>query len=116
MKRVLSFPLLVTLVMGLTCFFASAASAATVSAVLESGRLTITDAPVALTYSSTTTNDDTRLLDATFSLGVTDATGKKAGWHIQATLGTLTRTDGAPVSVRSSTVTEARVSALTGVA
>jgi len=116
MKWTLRLPLLATLAIGLTFFFASAVSAATVSAVLQSGRLTITDAPVALTYSSITTADNLRLLDATFSLGVTDATGKKAGWHIQAALGTLTHTDGSAVSVRSSAVTQAHVTTLTGLA
>src|SRR5947209_20282349 len=116
MKWMLRLPLLATFAVGVAFFFAPAVGATTVTAVLESGRLTITDAPVALTYSSATTADNVRLLDATFSLGVTDATGKKAGWHIQATLGALTRTDGTPVPVQSSTVTGARVATVTGLA
>ena len=114
MKGTLRLPLLGTLVVGLTFFSAYAVSAATVTVVLESGRLSITDAPVALTYSSTTTSDNIRRLDTTFSLGMTDATGTKAGWHIQATLGALTRPDGSSVPVLSSAVTQARVTTLTG--
>jgi hypothetical protein len=116
MKWTLRLPLLATFVIGLTFFLASVVGAAKVSVALESGRLTITDAPVALTYSSITTSDNIRLLDATFSLGVTDATGTKAGWHIQAMFGMLTRTDGTPVPVRSSTVTGAHVATVTGLA
>jgi hypothetical protein len=106
--------LLTPFIIGLVVFSAQAVGATAVTAVLESGRLTITDAPVALTYSSATTADNMRMLDATFSLGVTDATGKRAGWHIQAMLGPLTHTDGTLVPVHSSTVTEARVTTLTG--
>ncbi|MGI8856995.1 MAG: hypothetical protein ACR2JW_14705 [Thermomicrobiales bacterium] len=107
--------LLLTPFIGLAFFAATQAVGATaVSAVIESGRLTITDAPVALTYSSAATADNMRVLEATFSLGVTDATGKKAGWHIQAMLGPLTHLDGTRVPVRSSAVTEAHVATLTG--
>lgn len=99
---------------GLAFFSPPAASAATVVTVLESGRLTITDASVALTGSSAMTADNLRLLNATFSLSVTDTTGTKAGWHIQATLGPLTGADGPPVPIHSATITEAHVATLTG--
>lgn len=114
MKWARNLPLLASVMIGLALFSGQAVGAATVTAVLEPGRLTITDAPIALTYSSATTADRLRTLDATFGLGVTDASGRRAGWHIQAALGPLTRADGTPVPVRSSTVTEARVTALTG--
>ncbi len=109
--------LLAPFIIGLAFVVATQAVGATaVSAVLESGRLTITDAPVALTYASAATASNMRMLDATFSLGVTDATGKKSGWHIQAMLGPLTHPDGTLVPIQSSTVTEARVATLTGLA
>src|SRR4051794_37338435 len=114
MKRARTLPILASCIIAIALFSAQAVGAATVSAVLEPGRLTITDAPVALTYASATTADNLRLLDATFGLGVTDATGKKAGWHIQARLGALTRADGSVVPIRSSAVTEAHISTLTG--
>jgi hypothetical protein len=116
MKWTHKLPLLAPFIIGLALFSSQAVGATAVSAVLESGRLTITNAPVALTYSSAATADNLRLLDATFGLGVTDATGTKAGWHIQAMLGPLTHTDGTPVPIHSSTVTEARVTTLTGAA
>jgi hypothetical protein len=116
MKATHKRALLASFIIGLALFASQAVGATAVSATLESGRLTITDAPVALTYSSAANADTERLLDATFSLGVTDATGKGAGWHIQAMLGPLTHADGTPAAVRSSTVTEARVTTLTGAA
>jgi hypothetical protein len=115
MKWTHKLPLLASFI-GLVFLSSQAVGATAVGATLESGRLTITDAPVALTYSSATTADNLRLLDATFGLGVTDATGKGAGWHIQAMLGPLTQIDGTPVPIYSSTVTEARVATLTGAA
>jgi hypothetical protein len=84
------------------------------AAAIESGRLTITDISVAPIDSSAVAADSLRLLTVIFSLGVTDATATKAGWHIQAMLGPPTRTDGTPVPVHSTTVTETRVITLTG--
>ena len=92
------------------------ACAATVTAVLQPGRLTITDAPSALIFTPIAACDSDWTLGASFTLGVTDATGSKAGWHIQAALGPPMRADGTPAPVLRSTITNARATGLTGVA
>jgi hypothetical protein len=100
----------------LAFFSAQSVGAATVTVTLEPGRLAITDVPALLIYSGGVASDDIRTLDATFSIGVTDATGKKAGWRIQAIFGPLTRADGTLVSVRSASMSQTAVTPLTGVA
>ncbi len=109
-------PLIAFLALLLTLFSVQAAQAAVVSVTLLPGRLTIIDAPATLTYFSTTTTDTITTLDATFNLDITDATGKKAGWNLQAMLGPLTRADGSTVPLRSSILTNAQVAPLTGIA
>ncbi len=112
-----SLIIFLSLLLLLTLLSMQAVSAATVSAILLPGPLTITNAPVALIYSSTTNATDTlTAYNASVVLGVTDATGKKMGWHIQAIIGPLTRADGSTVAVRSSTVANARVAPQTGIA
>ncbi len=95
---------------------APAVSAATVTVTLLPGPLAITDAPPTLIYAPATATDTAQTLDATFILAITDATGNKAGWHIDAVLGPLTTSDGVLVSPLTSTITRARVIGLTGIA
>ncbi len=95
---------------------ASAVSAATVTVTLLPGPLAITDSPATLVYIPVTATDTAQTFDANFTLAITDATGKKAGWHIDAALGPLTMSDGTPVSIRASVITHAHVTGLTGVA
>jgi hypothetical protein len=89
------------------------AASATATAVLQPGRLTISDAPAILSYTTSTT-DDSRVLDATFGLHVTDATGSRAGWHIQANLGLLTSATGTPVAAFNHSIVDADVVTETG--
>jgi hypothetical protein len=103
------------LFVALLCWTSSAVGAAnaTATAVLQPGRLTISNAPAILSYATSTT-DTTRVLDATFGLHVTDATGSRAGWHIQASLGLLTSASGAPVAAFDHTIVNADVATETG--
>lgn len=91
-----------------------AARAATVDVTLLPGPLAITDAPVALTYLPTATDDDTRTFAANFTLGVVDATGSRAGWHIAANLGPVLDRSGFAVPAWASAVDNASVRAATG--
>lgn len=93
-----------------------AVSAATVTVALLPGPLAITDMPSILVYTPTTVTDTAQTFDATFTLGVTDATGKRAGWHIDAVLGPLTMSDGTPVSTHTSAIARTRAIRLTGIA
>ncbi len=90
------------------------AASTTATAVLRPGRLMISNTPSILSYTMTTTNDNTRVLDATFGLHVTDATGSRAGWHIQASLGLLTDESGASVVAFDHTIVNADVTTETG--
>jgi hypothetical protein len=56
----------------------SAVSASTATATLGAGSLSITAAPANFSYSGTLTGDVLNLTSA-FAVGVTDATGSKAG-------------------------------------
>jgi hypothetical protein len=67
----------------------SMVGAATATATLGSGSLSITAAPANFSYSGTLTGDVLNLTSS-FAVGVTDATGSKAGWNLQAQIGTLT--------------------------
>jgi len=91
-------------------------SAATVTVALLPGPLAITDAPATLVYTPATATDTTQTFDATFTLSITDATGKRAGWHIDAVLGPLTMSDGTPVSTHTSAIARTRAIGLTGIA
>lgn len=106
--------LLAFLLIGFTCGTASGVNAATATVALLPGKLAVTDAPATLTYMATTTADDTRIYDSAFRISVTDATGSRAGWHIQAALGPLVNAVGTTAVARTSMITGASVSTLTG--
>lgn len=67
----------------------STVGAATATASLGAGSLSITAAPANFSYSGMLTGDGLNLTSS-FAIGVTDATGSKAGWNLQAQIGTLT--------------------------
>lgn len=118
MKLIARSPLLTSLLafllIGLTCGTASGVNAATATVALLPGKLAVTDAPATLTYAATTTTNDTRTYATAFSVSVTDATGSLAGWHIQAALGPLLSAAGTTAVARTSMITGASVSTLTG--
>src|ERR1041384_1992171 len=63
--------------------------AASSSATLTAGALSITTPPANFSYAGTLTGD-VLTLASSFAVSVNDATGSKAGWNLQATIGTLT--------------------------
>ena len=87
----------------------SAVSAATSTATLSGGSLTLA-APASFSYSGTLTGDVLNL-GSNFAVSVNDATGSKAGWQLQASVGVLT--DAASDTIARRT-TRSRVWPLTG--
>lgn len=98
----------------LTLGSSSVVHAATVSVTLLPGKLIIDSAPTVLTYIALPSADDTRTFVGGFSIAITDATGSRAGWHVQAALGPAIGPDGAPVPVQTATITTADVTPNTG--
>src|SRR4051794_19581907 len=91
-----------------------AVGASTATATLGAGSLTITAAPANFSYAGTLTGD-VLTLSSSFALSVNDATGSKAGWNLQASVGVLTAgTDTIPASAH--TIQGVAVSGTTGTA
>ena len=116
MKRIYRLLSIVLLFIIGTALFAPAVSAATVTVTLLPGPLAITDAPSTLVYTPAMATNTAQTFDASFTLAVTDATGRKAGWHIDAALRPLMMSDGTSVPPFTSAITRTRVTGLTGIA
>jgi hypothetical protein len=91
----------------------SMVGAATATATLGSGSLSITAAPANFSYSGTLTGDVLNLTSS-FAVGVTDATGSKAGWNLQAQIGTLTTVGNDTIPAANHTITGVTASAVKG--
>ncbi len=89
MFRSLRTGLLALFMVGSLIVASSAVSAATSTATLTAGTLTIAAAPANFSYSGTLTGDILNL-SSSFAVGVNDARGSGAGWNLQASIGTLT--------------------------
>jgi hypothetical protein len=89
--------------------------AASSTATLTGGSLTITAPPANFSYSGTLTGDVLNLTSS-FAVGVNDATGSKAGWNLQATVGTLTNAANDTIPAANHTITGVTVSGVTGTA
>jgi WxL domain surface cell wall-binding len=88
--------------------------AASATATFTAGSLSITAPPANFSYSGTLTGDVLNL-NSSFAVGVTDATGSKAGWNLQASIGVLTKvTDTIPAA--NHTITGVTVSGVKGTA
>ncbi len=106
---VLSFALAASLLLGI-----ASVGAASASATLTAGSLAITTPPANFSYSGTLTGD-LLTLSSSFAVSVNDATGSKAGWNLQATIGTLTSgTDTIPAA--NHTIQSVATSGVTGTA
>ena len=105
---------LVFLLIGCAFGIASGVRAATASVTLLPGKLFITDAATTLIYTAAPSADETRAYTATFSISVTDATGSRAGWRIQAALGPVLNDTGASAFISASTITGATITTQTG--
>jgi hypothetical protein len=90
----------------------SAVSAATSTATLSGGSLTVA-APASFSYSGTLTGDVLNL-GSNFAVSVNDATGSKAGWQIQASVGVLTDAASDTIPAASHTIQSVAVSGITG--
>jgi hypothetical protein len=93
----------------------SAVCASTATATLGAGSLTITAAPANFSYSGTLTGDLLNL-SSSFAVGVNDATGSKAGWNLQATVGVLTTAGSDTIPASAHTIQSVAVSGTTGIA
>ncbi len=92
----------------------AAVGASSATATLGAGSLSIPAAPANFSYTGTLTGDILNL-SSSFAVGVNDATGSKAGWNLQATVGVLTAgTDTIPASAH--TIQSAAISGTTGTA
>src|SRR6476469_2647498 len=75
---------LMVLTLGACFLTALPARAATATAMLQQGPLSVTPTYVTLTYHASGRGTE-RTIAASFSANVTDARGTKAGWEISAT-------------------------------
>ncbi len=111
-KRLLRKSSIALLAIAAVMTFGSAASAATSTATLTGGTLSITAAASDFTYSGTLTGA-AQNLSSSFALSVKDATGSKAGWNLQAAIGVLTAgTD--TIVATNHTITGVTISAVVG--
>src|ERR1700694_3766778 len=92
----------------------SAVGAASSSAPLTAGSLSIATPPANFSYSGTLTGD-LLTLSSSFAVSVNDATGSKAGWHPQATIGTLTSASDT-IPAANHTIQSVATSGVTGTA
>ncbi len=114
MFRSLRFGFFGLLLVGTLLVAVPAVGAASSTASLTAGTLSITTPPANFSYSGTLTGDVLNL-SSSFAVSVNDATGSKAGWNLQATIGTLTSgTDTIPAA--NHTIQSVATSGVTGTA
>lgn len=114
MTRSLRSGLFALFMVGSLVVAGSAVSAATGTATLTAGSLTVS-APANFSYSGTLTGDVLNLASS-FAVNVNDATGSKAGWNIQATIGVLTDAASDTIPAANHTIQGVAVSGTTGTA
>ncbi len=90
------------------------ASTVTASIALLPGQLTLTEAPSSLTYTTSPRSDDVQTFVSHFTVSVTDATGSRAGWHLQASFGHVTDSVGFVLPVYFATIVNATIVSSTG--
>ena len=93
----------------------TAVGATSASATFTAGSLSISAPPANFSYSGTLTGDVLNLASS-FAIGVTDATGSKAGWNIQASIGVLTNVASDTIPAANHTITGVTVSGVKGTA
>jgi hypothetical protein len=114
MSRSLRTGFLALLMVGSLLVAGSAVSAATSTATLTGGSLTVA-APANFSYSGTLTGDVLNL-GSNFAVSVNDATGSKAGWQIQASVGVLTDAASDTIPAASHTIQSVAMTGTTGTA
>jgi hypothetical protein len=93
----------------------TAVGAASATATFTAGSLSITAPPANFSYSGTLTGDVLNLTSS-FAVSVTDATGSKAGWNLQAQIGVLTDAANDTIPASAHTITGVTVSGVKGTA
>jgi hypothetical protein len=106
----------IALVVGALAIGAQAASAATSTATLTAGTLSITAAASDFSYGPAALTGDAFTLPSSFAVSVDDATGSKAGWNLQATIGTLTNVGSDTIAASGHTIQSVAVTGVTGTA
>ncbi len=94
----------------------SAVSAATSTATLTAGSLSITAAPANFSYPSTALTGSVINLTSSFVVGVNDATGSKAGWNLQGVITVLTNAGSDTIPATGHTISGVAISGVTGTA
>ncbi len=94
----------------------SAVSAATSTATLTAGSLSITAAPANFSYPSTILTGSVINLTSSFATSVTDATGSKAGWNLQGVITVLTNAGTDTIPATGHTISGVTISSVTGTA
>ncbi len=104
------------LVIGTLVIGTSGVSAATSTATLTAGSLSISAAPVNFLYPSTALTGDIINLTSSFAVGVNDATGSKAGWSLQGVITVLTNAGSDTIPAVGHTISGVAISGVTGTA
>ncbi len=94
----------------------SGVSAASSTATLTAGSLSIAAAPANFLYPSTALTGDIINLTSSFAVGVNDATGSKAGWNLQGVVTVLTDAASDTIPAVGHTVSGVVISGTTGTA
>ncbi len=116
MSRSLRTGFLALFMVGSLLVAGSAVSAATSTATLTAGTLSITAAPANFSYPSTVLTGSTINLTSSFAASVTDATGSKAGWNLQGVITVLTDTGSDTIAATNQTISGVTISGVTGTA
>jgi len=102
------------LVIGALVVGTSSVGAATSTATLTAGSLSITAAPANFTYPSTALTGDIINLTSSFAVGVNDATGSKAGWNLQGVVTVLTDAASDTIPAVGQTISGVTITGVTG--
>jgi hypothetical protein len=116
MTRSLRAGLLALFMLGSLLIAGSGVSAATSTATLTAGSLSIIAAPANFSYPSTPLTGDVINLTSSFVVGVNDATGSKAGWNLQGVITVLTDAGSDAIAATNHTISGVAISGVTGTA
>jgi hypothetical protein len=116
MPRSLRAGLLAVFMIGSLLVAGSGVSAATSTATLTAGSLSIAAAPANFAYPSTALTGDVINLTSSFVVGVNDATGSKAGWNLQGVVTVLTDAGSDTIAAANHTISGVAISGVTGTA
>ncbi len=116
MSRSLRNGFLALFMVGSLLVAGSAVSAATSTATLTAGTLSITAAPANFSYPSTVLTGSIINLTTSIATSDTDATGSKAGWNLQGAITVLTDAGADTIAATGHTISGVTISGTTGTA